>query len=103
MTEVVKIEVDELKEKEKQNVETIEKLKVECVKMKEMLAKAEDHTDEIQQRSMKGNLIISSPNTRGKDTLTGRLPKGNRVENDTEMCLRLAVKLSRVTSLPATC
>ena len=89
MAEAVKVEVDELKEKEKQNAETFEKLNFEYKKVKEVLAKAEEHSDEIQQRSMKGNLIISSPNTKGKDSLAVRLPKGNRVENDTEMCLRL--------------
>ena len=89
MTEAVKNEVDELKEKEKQHFETIEKLKIEAGKMREMLAKADDHSDEIQQRSMKGNLIVSSPNIRGKASLTDRLTKGERLENDTEMCLRL--------------
>ena len=89
MTEAVKNEVDDLKEKQKQHFETIEKLKVEGENMKEIIAKSEYHCDEIQQRSMKGNLTISSPNTRGKDSLAIRLPKGNRAENDTEMCLRL--------------
>ena len=89
MTEVVKSEVDEIKQK----CEIVEKLKVENEEMKEKLSKTELYCDEIQQRSMKGNLIISSPNTRGKDSLMVRkeVRCGNdlRKENDAELMVRI--------------
>ena len=65
MTEIVKTEVDDIKQK----CDIVEKLKQDNEEMKEKLLKTDLYCDEIQQRSMKGNLIISSPNTRGKDSL----------------------------------
>ena len=67
--EDVSKEVNSLQENEKEKSENIDKLKAECLKLKEMLIKAEEHSDEIQQRSMKGNLIVSSPNREEKPSL----------------------------------
>ena len=61
MTEVVKEEVNTLKNKENEKTEDIGKLKAECkMLIKEMLDRSEEHCDEIQQRSLKGNLIVFS-------------------------------------------
>ena len=89
MTEVVKVEIDDMKKK----VADVEKLKQEHEEIKVKLEKTELYCDEIQQRSMKGNLIISSPNTKGKSSLMVRREKmiGNdvRMENDAELMIRL--------------
>ena len=61
--------------------------------MKEKLLKTELYCDEIQQRSMKSNLVISSPNSRGKESLMVRREKMIRnnltKENDAKMMVRL--------------
>ena len=91
--EDVSQEVGTLQEKEKEKSEYIMKLKAECIKLKEMLNKAEDHSDEIQQRSLKGNLIVSSPNRDQKPSILIKKERmfGNvlRMEDDTEMIIRL--------------
>ena len=61
--------------------------------------------DEVRQRGMKGNVILSSPNTRDraslihhqtiKDPITG----AERVEHDHEMCIRL-IKLKTGVDIP---
>ena len=99
MTEIVKSEVDDIKQK----YDIVEKLKQENEEMKEKLLKTDLYCDEIQQRSMKGNLIISSPNTRGKDSLMVRREKriGNDLikENDAELMVRLVKEKTGVELL----
>ena len=91
--EDVSKEVNSLQEKEKEKSENMDKLKAECLKLKETLIKAEEHSDEIQQRSMKGNLIVSSPNRDQKPSILNKKERifGNvsRMEDDTEMIIRL--------------
>ena len=62
--------------------------------LKEKMTSMERYGDEIQQRSMKGNLIVSSPNLQGKDSLLvrkERIKNGQVIgrEDDTEMMVRL--------------
>jgi hypothetical protein len=88
--EANKSEIDDLKKR----CEFLKKKSDEVDVMREKLTNMEQHSDEIQQRSMKGNLIVSSPNTRGKDSL---MVKKERKENgqvvgqegETEMIVRL--------------
>ena len=57
------------------------------------------YCDEIQQRSMKGNIIVSSPNLgNSKASLMKqqRVDGGSRVETVTEMCQRLILKKTGV-------
>ena len=88
--EANKAEIEDLKKKNDDLKKKCEEVEV----MKEKMSGMERNTDEIQQRSMKGNLIVSSPNLKGKDSL---LVRKERIENgqvigredDTEMIVRL--------------
>ena len=94
MTEAVKVEVDDLKEKCKV-LEELQKKADEVNELKVKLEVAEQYSDEIQQRSMKGNLIISSPQRPGKPSLMVPQKKQPNqlgiveMENATDLCLRL--------------
>ena len=57
------------KEASETNKKELEELKEKVDVLKMKLDAAEQHNDEIQQRSMKGNLIISSPQRQGKPSL----------------------------------
>ena len=103
MTEVVKEEVNTLKNNEKEKSDDIVKLKAECKKLKEMLDKTDEHCDEIQQRSLKGNLIVSSPNRDQKPSLLFKKERKFdnilRMEDDTEMIIRLVKEKTGVEFL----
>ena len=94
MTEAVKVEVDDLKEKCKV-LEELKKKAVEVDELKTKLEAAEQHSDDIQQRSMKGNLIVNSPQRPGKPSLMVPQQKPPNhlgvveMENATDMCIRL--------------
>ena len=72
----------------KADKEVFEALKVRCDAL-------EKENDEVRQRSLKGNLIISSPSTHNKQSLlkpcTIRDPQSHaeRLEDQTELCCRL--------------
>ena len=87
--EANKAEIDDLKEKNKELEKKCEEVEV----LKEKMTSMERYGDEIQQRSMKGNLIVSSPNLQGKASMMVRNEKMvNGVlgrEDDTEMVVRL--------------
>ena len=88
--EANKAEIDDLKKKNNDLEKKCEDVEV----LKQKLSSMERNTDEIQQRSMKGNLIVSSPNLQGKDSLLvrkQRLENGQVIsqEDDTEMIVRL--------------
>ena len=88
--ETNKSEIEELKKK----CEVLKKKSDEVDMLKEKLANMEQHSDEIQQRTMKGNLIVSSPNTQGKDSLMVKRERKENgrvvgLEDETEMIVRL--------------
>ena len=88
--EANKAEIEDLKKKNDDLKKKCEEVEV----MKEKMSGMERNTGEIQQRSMKGNLIVSSPNLQGKDSLLvrkERFENGQVIgrEDDTEMIVRL--------------
>ena len=72
---------------------------VELTALQKEVKDLQVYCDEIQQRSMKGNIIISSPNLgNGKASLMKqlRVDGGARLETVTEMCQRLILKKTGV-------
>ena len=96
------LKVAEQAEMIKFNFTRAEAKEVEVAKLQEEVAELRKYCDEVQQRSMKGNIIISSPNLgNGKASLMKqlRLEEGEttRLETVTEMCCRLILKKTGVT------
>ena len=75
------------------NLGRAEEKEVELAKMVDEVKALRKHCDEVQQRSMKGNLIISSPVTTQKKSLfnfEAGVQQGDHAKEDaTSLCLRL--------------
>ena len=94
------IKVAEQAEMIKFNFNRAEAKEEEVIKLKEEVVELRNYCDEVQQRSMKGNIIISSPNLgNGRASLMKQLTVegGTRLETVTEMCCRLILKKTGVT------
>ena len=86
----------------KYNLNNAQAKELELATLQKEVKNLQLYCDEIQQRSMKGNIIISSPNLgNGKASLMKlqRVETGgnNRLETATEMCCRLILKKTGVT------
>ena len=75
----------------------------EVVELKQKLNQLEQRCDEVQQRSMKGNLIISSPNLQHKPSLLEpaaiKRNGSDARENAEELCTRL-IKMKTGVEVP---
>ena len=96
------VKVAEQAEMIKINFNRAEAKEGEVTKLKEEMLELRKYCDEVQQRSMKGNIIISSPNLgNGKASLMKQQEVvgtgGKRLETVTEMCCRLILKKTGVT------
>ena len=80
----------------KANQEDLDSIKARCDTL-------EKENDEVRQRSLKGNLIISSPTTNNKQSLfkpisiTDPITRATRLEDQTELCCRLILLKTGVT------
>ena len=85
------------------NFSQAEAKEAEVARLKQEVEKLSKYCDDIQQRSMKGNLIISSPNLAQKKTLlkfeTHKVNGDDVTEDATDLCCRL-IKLKTGVTVP---
>ena len=97
------VKVAEQAEMIKFNFTRAEAKEEEVAKLKVEVEELRKYCDEVQQRSMKGNIIISSPNLGNGNKASlmkqQRVGEGatSRLETVTEMCCRLILKKTGVT------
>jgi hypothetical protein len=66
------------------------------VEQKKEVESLKDQCDAQKQKSMEGNLIVSSPATKGSLFVKQNIPNGSRLENDVEMVTRVINQKSNV-------